>query len=407
MALDNVKYDAILKELYPVENIEQALYQDHAFLGIVNKNTNFQGKRAILPLQYARPQNRSATASTAFGGTTSSEFISWQIDMAKNYGSAVIDNLTLMSSKTQPGAFRPALETEMDSALDGLARNLNEGLFGDGSGRKGQRASDAASVTTLTNVQDIVRFELGQVIVASPNADGSSVRAGSITITSVDRDLGTIGYTGSITGYADNDFLFQQGDIGLKMNGLGAWLPTTAPGSTLFNGVDRSADTTRLGGVRYNGSSQTVREALYSAATRVSREGGRPDHVFMNPDDYRELQFELEADSIFDKAVVSAKGMNASLNYNINYDVIQISGPKGKISVHSDIDCPVGFAYMVQLNTWELYCIDSPVFIYEEDGTSFLRVSGADELQVRVQSYANLACRAPGKNAVVTLPALP
>ena len=53
-----------------------------------------------------------------------------------------------------------------------------------------------------------------------------------------------------------------------KLSGLGAWLPSSAPGSTdSFFGVNRSSDATRLGGIRFDGSSLPLEEALIGAAS--------------------------------------------------------------------------------------------------------------------------------------------
>ena len=74
--------------------------------------------------------------------------------------------------------------------------------------------------------------------------------------------------------------------------------------------------------------------------------------------------------------------------------------------VLSDCDCPAGFAYMLQLNTWKMYCIEAPVVVFDEDGTEILRQASSDGVESRIYSYSQLACSAPGKNAVITLPAL-
>jgi hypothetical protein len=405
MSLNNTLFEAALKQLYPTGSIEQVLYQDHVLLGLIPKRNNFQGKEAKIPIQYGRPQNRSATFSVAQSRGSTSQQTAWLLNMAKNYGFAEVDNLTIESSKTNKGAFVSALKHEMDGAIEGLARNLQSSLYGDGSGNIGQRASVAASTLTLTNEQDIVSIEIGQVIQASPNADGSSVRAGTITVSAVNRDAGTFDFTGSITGFADNDFLFMEGDIGLKLQGTAGWIPSTAPSATPFFNVDRSKDTTRLGGVRFDGTPFTIREALFKAAVRLDREGGKPDYVFMNPDDYASLLAELESDSLYDKAQAKPSTFSKQ-DYGIVYDVIMIHGPKGPIKVVSDRDCPVGRAFMLTMKTWGLWSIGDPVRVFQLDGTAYLRQAAEDGVEIRCFSYSNVACSAPGYNANIALPAL-
>ena len=73
------------------------------------------------------------------------------------------------------------------------------------------------------------------------------------------------------------------------MSGVPAWCPASAPAATAFFGVDRTADVTRLGGIRYNGAGGPIDEVLIEAAARATREHATPDAVFMNNLDYAPL----------------------------------------------------------------------------------------------------------------------
>ena len=74
------------------------------------------------------------------------------------------------------------------------------------------------------------------------------------------------------------------------------------------------------------------------------------------------------------------------------------------LKIVPDKDCPGGTAYMLQLNNWSLMSIGSCVQLTELDGNRVLRQSADDGIEVRVHSYSQLACTAPGHNCVVTLP---
>ena len=99
--------------------------------------------------------------------------------------------------------------------------------------------------------------------------------------------------------------LVQQGDnpglatataSALKVSGLAAWMPLVAPtAGDNFWGIDRSTDVTRLAGVRFDGSSESIEEALVDAASLVAREGGQPDMCFMNFASYAALEKALGA----------------------------------------------------------------------------------------------------------------
>ena len=400
MTLNNTVFQPVLKELYPDGSIERDLYKNHALLGMIPKKQNFQGEHVKVPIQYGRSQNRSATFANAQGRGSANKYDAWLLTMKRNYGFADIDNLTIESSKTNKGAFVDAVSEAMNGAIDGLARNHNIDLYRDGNGRIGQRASVSGSTLTLSQVQDITSIEVDQVLVASPNLDGSSARTGTITVLTVDRDAGTFTFSGTITGFADNDYLFFQGDIANKLSGLASWIPDTAPTSSLFYGVDRSVDVTRLGGIRFDGSTLSHREALFRASVRLDREGATPDYTFMNPDNYAALLSELETDAMYDKAQAKFLGKT---DYGISYNALVVNGPRGVIRVISDRDCPVGKSYMLTMDSLVLYSIGEPVRVFDLDGTPMLRQATADGVEIRCFSYSNLVVKSPGHNAVITL----
>lgn len=408
--LDINEFRPLLKRLYPGNTHLDLAYTNHVMLGMFNKDNNFQGEAIKIPVMTSRPQNRSATFAkakgTGGGGKTSKQQF-FLIDTVENYNFGFVDNKTIQVSKGNKGAVTAALQHETDQAIKALARNLNIDLFGNGSGQIGQRASLSTDTVTLSNVQDVVKFENGMTLVASPNADGSSPRAGSADVVAVDRDAGTVTLDSAagITSFADNDYLFVDGDIGEKLKGLDAWIPATAPTSSPFFGLDRSVDPTRLGGVRFSGTNLTHREALIKCAARVHREGGMPDYVVMNTDDYAELSAELDSDIVYDKAIAQYYKMDKE-RASISYEAIVLNTPHGKMKILADRDCPVGVAYMLQMDTWTLHSVGDIVSIFNTDGLPFLRASDFDGVEIRVHSYPQLSCDAPGKNARLTLPAL-
>ncbi len=73
-------------------------------------------------------------------------------------------------------------------------------------------------------------------------------------------------------------------------------VPVVDPPSTdNFWGVNRSADPTRLGGLRYNASSQSISEGITNALAFANREGAAPDLLIMDFVSYATLVNELGA----------------------------------------------------------------------------------------------------------------
>lgn len=291
-----------------------------------------------------------------------------------------------------------AATVEIDGAIQSAARSLAIAMFGSGSGRIGQ--IDATTVLTsqtiqLAQIESVTNFEVGQTLVVSATDGTGTVKAGTIVVDGVDRDLGTVHVTAvlnsAITTIAANDFIFVQGDYAQKIKGFAAWLPATAPSlSDNFFSVNRSSDATRLAGIRYNGSSMPIEEALIGAASRVAREGGKPTHCVMSYDKFSQLEKELGT---------KVRYMDLTVKNYIGFRGIVVNGPRGPINVYADQNCPTDVAYMLQLDVWKLYSLGKAPKILDTDGLKMLRDSNADSVEIRVGYYAQLGCRAPGYNA--------
>jgi hypothetical protein len=74
----------------------------------------------------------------------------------------------------------------------------------------GQQASRAGNTITLASASDIRNIRIGDVLSASPNADKTSPRVGTTSVTGYDRGAGTIDVADAtaITSLADGDYLF-------------------------------------------------------------------------------------------------------------------------------------------------------------------------------------------------------
>jgi hypothetical protein len=410
MALDVTSFAAGLKTIYSSAKIEEMLYKDSPFFAMLSKSEDFFGDSIKIPIITGNPQNRSATFATGLANTSSSVIKAWSLTRVKDYSFASISHEVMMASSNNAGAFLKAATFEIDGALESLKRSVVKSIFGSGSGCLGRM--DTTSVTglaviTLTNPEDIVNFELGMQIVVSSANGGGSVRSGSGYVVGVDRDLGkvqlgaTVGgaaatLTDLIAAIAHSDYLFAAGDYDLKMKGLQAWLPYDNRDALLaasFFGVVRSSDKTRLGGVIFDGSSYSIEEALVKAQSRVSREGGRPDVVVMNPKDYANLQIALGSKV----QIIDYKSGQFS------FSALSLASPTGALKIIADINCPVGRCFVLQMNTWKLHSLGKPVNLFNADG-DLVRSASTDALDLRCYSYHNLSCSAPGFNSQVILP---
>lgn len=402
MALNMTNFDAALKELYAGDALKNLTYQKHPFLSMVPKSERFFGDQMVIPVTYGNPQGRSATIGTAITNKGNSSLTKFVVTRVKDYSVASIDNETILASSSNEGAFIDALKYEVDNAANELSNSIAKGLFGNLGGALGQVGSVGGTVLTLKSIDDIVNFEVGMEIV-SAETDGTSgsVQTGSATITRVDRSAGQLttdsNWTTQMSALDADDYLFQQGDFGLKISGLAGWIPNTTPTATTFFGVNRALDPVRLGGLRVPSSGTNgvtglpIEEKIQTALSRLAREGGQPDTVLMNHADFLDLEISLGSKAVYDSVPSGGE---------VGWKSIKVHGPAGPCKVVADRFCPRNRIYCLQMNTWKLASIGPAVRMLDRDG-KVLRESTSDAYEVRLGSYLNLTCNAPGWNAVI------
>jgi hypothetical protein len=400
MALDLTTFASALKVHYTSDRVENMTYQDNPLVALIPKMEDFGGKNLPIPILYGNPQGRSASFVNAQANKTNSQLKDFTLTRARDYSLASIDNETLEASKGNANAFMEAATTEIDGAIHSAARSMAIAMYGTGSGKIGQIASGQATATiTLVEPEDITNFEKGQTLVVSATNGGGSVRSGTVVVVGLDRDAGTVtasaAWSTAISGTSALDFVFVQGDYDAKLKGLAAWLPAVAPtaGDNFF-GVDRSADASRLGGIRFDGSAMPIEEALTKAASRAAREGAKPTHCMMSYSKYADLENSLGS---------KVQYIDMKVNAEISFRGIQINGPRGPIKVVPDQNCPNDRAFMLQLDVWKLYSLGKAPKILDADGLKMLRDSASDSVEIRVGYYAQMGCRGPGMNVNIKL----
>ena len=392
-------FAAALKQHYTSERIENMVYKDNPFLAMIGKYENFGGENLKLPIKWGNPQGRSADFALAQNNKYASSISAFLLTRQQDYSLASINNQVLEASKGNANAFMEAATTEIDGAIASASRSLAIGLFGDGSGAIGQvTAGGTVTSFTLKQIDDVTNFEVGMTLQfnATKTGDSTTINPSGTTgslVSAVNRDTGVI--TLATVAVTANDYIYQIGDYDAKIKGLDAWVPSSAPGSTdSFFGVERDLDATRLAGIRFNGASLPLEEALIGAASRCAREGGKPDVCFVNYSNFADLEKALGSKVSY---------VDEKVNHSIGFRGILIHGPRGPIKVIPDQNCPKDVAYMLDMSMWKLYSLGKAPKILDSDGLRFLRESAADAVEVRVGYYAQLGCRGPGYNVRIAL----
>lgn len=418
---------AALKELYPENGdfMKDLVYAKNPGLALVPKDESpggMAGKYIPCPLVYGTPQGRSATFATAQSNQTAPYDVSFFVYRVSNYQLVTITNELLEATKDDIGAFVDQAKLNMDTGFRNISNDLAHDLWTENNGSRGQMSAISTGAITLTDANQIVNFEVGMSLVSysvSNQTPTQSTSAAVGYVISVNRSAGTLvvsatqgGAAGTPTNWSTSfPYLAVEGDISFVSNGLRAgnmlkvagfpqWLPSTAPTSgDSFWGVDRSVDVTRLAGVRFDGSAESIEEALIDGASLVAREGGDPDMCFMNFASYAALEKSLGSKVQY----VDVKHEEA----DIAFAGIRIHAPYGAITVIPDRSVPAQKAYLLKLSTWKLRSTGKMphILTYGLEGLQALRVGAADALEIRIGYYGNLVCNAPGWNCVISLSA--
>jgi hypothetical protein len=412
MAVSLASFDSALKQYYTPDKIENLVYKNNPFFALVPKDEGFVGRNMPINIIYANPQGRSKTftKAQARGAVTNSKVDAFLLTRIKDYSLVTIENEVMEASKTDRGAFMSARTMEIDGGLQNLSNSIASGLFRASSGTIGRVVAEptvaGTTVFTLQLTGDVTDYEVDKALeIWSGESTGTQRVANgtdtTLIIKAVDRTTGVITlvepYTAAGT-IAAGDFIFNDGDRGIGISGLKDWIPSVAPTSSLFFGVDRTVDPTRLGGIRaVGGASKPIEEALIDLSQVISREGGDqgiPDYAFVSHTQFGNLQKSLSS---------QIQRVNLKLDNDIGFTGIMINGNKGPVTVLADRSCPDNLGYMLTMSSWKLCSLNKAVRILQPDGMTALRLANADGIEVRAGCYLNLGCSAPGFNGVTEL----
>ena len=421
---------AALKELYVDDKdyMKNIVYSKNPWLAMIPKNESpdgFAGKYIPVPLEYGNPQGRAHTFANAQNQQTASDVISYFVYAVQDYQLVTITNLLMEQTKTNAGAFVDEASRTMDNGFRNLSNNMAFELFYGGTASRGQISAAgiayaAPNITlTLANSQSVVQFEVGMTLQASATDGGAALQntPGTIDaaqVISVNRGTGVIVATvvqgAPQTSWGANDFLQVLGDIGiggsstiagmLGLSGLAAWVPfVDPPANDNFWGVNRSADVTRLGGLRFNATAFSIAEGITNALALANREGAAPDLIIIDFVSYASLINEL-----------GAKVQYVQLEHDeveVSFEAIHFHSAYGKIPVLADRSCQPQTAWCLTTDTWKFRSLGKAphILTYGMEGLEGLRVGNADALEIRIAYYGNVICSAPGYNMNVQLSA--
>lgn len=412
--LDVSGFDAFLKEIYPQITVELIAANKYPLLGQMPKADDFGGDTVVVPILYGNPAGRSADYSTARTNTNTTKQTKFVLtERKKDYNVVQIEAEVIMASNKGNYSFAEAKALEIKGKLEELGKSLSVSLFRSGSGSIGTvsaigNGSGTNDLITLTNPSDVLYFSEGQVLNFNNTDDDTSLYTSDGTTTAtatvervdvangqIEVDTNTDFSGGGGDTLAANNFIFTAGDADAKLSGLAGWLPLTAPtsGDSWFS-VDRSVNVGALSGHRVDNTGRSILQNGQELAMRIGEFGGKPDLWVMNPRAGLQLAAELDTKVERMAGGVGKQGFTG-------FELINFMVPG--IKVMFDYTCPPDRAYMLQLDTWKIHHLGGLPHIAQDDGQMLHQSTTFDGVECYSRYYAELACRAPGFNGVMSV----
>jgi len=406
--LDLTSFNPMIKVHYAPGPVVNMAFQKNKATGMMmkrNRKPSGQGggQHWHQPVQYGLPGGGSSDFNTALAASNNnSSYAGFDVTRKKHYRLGKVDNETIEATADgDVDAFEPAFD-EFDRVIEAEGNYLEFRFFRTRGGYIGRMSntSFATAVMTLDDASGTWGVRQGDVLnLASTDGTSGSVRAGSLTVASVQRRAGTITMTGNIsTGIAAaaaDDYVFLAGDFGLAASGLMDWIPDSDPSATAFYGQDRSLEPEMLGGLRVDGSDgRPMHELLIDMCAEAENLGGEPSIVFANPRALGTLSKQLEGKWV----IVKGKGYGGA-EAEIGYRGWQVNLGGHEVTIMSNRCCQVNRVWMLDMETWTMFSAGpAPGFLQKKAG-SIIKVSEtSDAYEARVGEYYNFACKAPGFN---------
>lgn len=421
---DNTSWQAALKFLYTDQVVLQLLYKNRPLLAMLKKDEQGGGQGKPIPIitgAGGSPSNDFATAQTNQSPATIGNVT---IQYGQKHNVATVKGFTIESSRGAGArAFLDAVKTEVDLKLTALLNAVAIDAWRGGTGSIGQLSATGSQsgagpysyVFTLSDPETVTNFEVGNVLEWRATDGAASADATLGTISAVNRGTGQITVTNAtlqFTNWVANGFVNRAGDhntapgvfaAGGNIVGVQGWIPDTDPGgSDNFGGQNRSADVTRLGGWRIDGTGQPVEEALADGLARLCREGSNVDKTFTNFATWLAIEKALMGRTKveLDEATVGQDGEGNPIKIGFRY--IAVAHPRGESRIYSDPFCPGKRIYPMQFENWKLESMGPvPHIVKNPDGLEWLRVSNADAFECRFRAFPQVSCNAPGWSGVI------
>lgn len=387
---------AVLKEVYPSDAIEEQVVNNRFLLSQIERTSDYTDDVGDKAIMYIRTQsNPRASSRSLNGGTlgapgrTERKRTEW--DLTAHYIQIKILGTTIAKMKTSRQAAVREIDDEVSDATEGLKDDIQRQLYGNGDALIAQCGTTTASATIQLNAAEQATakgwLKVNQYVDIGTAADEDSVVADAL-ILAVDPVNHRITIDSAVTtgathfvSIADN----RSGTTSYEMNGLGNLTSDTS----VFGALD-PATTPLWKGTRVNAGGALGQAKMQDAWISLYNKGARPDFILTSAEHQRDYYNTLQSQVRFQG--------------DTNLSAGHLDGPDfNGVKVVADQDAPDGAMYFITKKTLMMFTASDNFSWTPHDASGSLLhlVQGEDAYMGMCHFYGNLGSKRRLANGVL------
>ena len=381
----------IFKTWYSDKKLENLMFRNSPVLKELDKK-RIGGKEYNFAAMYGAGGNVSASYTKAVANAaSSSKNAEFKVQPGKMFTAYNITQQEILASDSNKAAYESAQIAKFFAANENIRKGLAASLYGRGYGEIGYITADVAQGETsfvLDAMSSVIKIDVGTKFQVGDNSNSDPSDPLLATVYTVTGINGlTVTFSPAIVeaaGFGEGAWVCydggRSGSTPLFPQGLDAWVPKLAdrygPGwdnyiATSFNGVDRSVAPERLAGafvMRDSNGNEKYADAIVRGIQAVRRQGGVPDMIILNDEDWATIQGELTAQTNYFQSINTGdkKSKNAvtkgitDMQFAFSTSFLDI--------IYDDPYCPKGTAYILDMSNFSFISLSNmkPV----DDGVS-------------------------------------
>lgn len=391
--------DNILKEVYE-GSLQDQLESEITTLKRIERSSEgvtheVGGKYVAFPIRTKRNQGIGArNENEALPSAGTQGYAQARVGLKYLYGALELTGQTFELADKNFQAFASVLDQEVNGLKEGLRKDTNRQVYGNG---VGTLVTATAIGTTTTLKTDNVQYLEEGMIVDIIESDGSTVRASGKEITSIsDAVAGVYTVTFSTaagTATAVGDFFVRSGSLGREVTGFGSIIDNTG---TLYN-VDSSSVSVWKAIVDSNGgTNRALSEGLMiNVVDSIRQKGGGTPTVIFTTLGVRRSYFNL---------LVQQRRTTNTQEFTGGFKGLAFTTDTGDIPMVADLDAPPNKMEFVNEKELKLYEASDWSFM-NRDGSNWVRkidsTGSYDAYQATMYKYAEIGTHRRNSHGVL------